>query len=954
MDGDEAGWVGDVVLTRRPGSARLRPVGDGRTLVASYAARGADARSSGGANLELLMRHLFVVRRLSLGALLVLALPSLTPSPSFSAAAWELLSGPVDAPAAQWGVCAIHDPLGHRMLLIDPESAGDLWSLSLRAGIQPQWQRSFIAGGLPEHRNGVSLVYDSARHRVLLFGGGTYVDERTTRMHADVWALSLRRGGGWTQLDPAPGPAPAARAGHLAVYDAHRDRMVVFSGITADSNLTDTWALELGGTPTWRRLEPAGSAPRPRYESAAVYDPWGRRMLIHAGYRYTEGQLDDTWALALGDAPRWDSLAVEGAPRRSALVAVVDSVRREMVVSSGYDTAWALSLDGPPVGRRLPMPGPGTWGRVKAGVYSPERWSLITYGSRWVPGDNACSELDLTTGLWRTLRPPAPPAFPLRQADAGLVVDSRTGAILQFGGPGLAYPDSSGGLVPVPGPFSFPAPAAEGWEALETRGERPTGTWKDWALAIDSRRNRWIMLGGGTQPLRGHRIDEVWELPVDEPRTWTRLPVTGALPQGRREFRVIYDPVRDRVLLFGGAEDEFGGSDRPRDIDDVWTLSLGTLTWSRVAVQGAPGGRRWPTVLYDARRDRMLVIAGYTSGFRQRIPRYDSWFLPLSSDEPTWQPLGSDAPSTVPPVLDSARDRLVLWSGDVAAWDLPLAAPGLWRPLEAAVMPPARRMLPATTYDPVQDRLGGFGGALTYAQGAWPSSAVTADLHAFRFSDEVAVDVRPGSADDVVPIRAHGMLEAAILASVSFSPDSVIVSSVTLAGAHACDSERGRGHLERRDVDHDGRADLVLRFPIDSLRLAQGDTVAMLWGETPNFEIHGRARVRVVPGEGRTMAGIERHAELGDLAFGPREFLLAPICPAVSGLRIRYALPAAGAAWMEVFDLAGRRVLARELDASAAGPQELVIERGALRPGVFLLRLTQGSRVLTARAVVLR
>jgi hypothetical protein len=56
---------------------------------------------------------------------------------------------------------------------------------------------------------------------------------------------------------------------------------------------------------------------------------------------------------------------------------------------------------------------------------------------------------------------------------------------------------------------------------------------------------------------------------------------------------------------------------------------------------------------------------------------------------------------------------------------------------------------------------------------------------------------------------------------------------------------------------------------------------------------------------------------------------------------------------LEMFDVAGRRVLERRFEAPALGRQSVAIGgNAAVRPGVYQLRLTQDGRVLHARACV--
>jgi len=75
--------------------------------------------------------------------------------------------------------------------------------------------------------------------------------------------------------------------------------------------------------------------------------------------------------------------------------------------------------------------------------------------------------------------------------------------------------------------------------------------------------------------------------------------------------------------------------------------------------------------------------------------------------------------------------------------------------------------------------------------------------------------------------------------------------------------------------------------------------------------------------------------------------------PVLGSPRLVYALPTSAPARIEVLDLAGRRVYERALDSSP-GEHIAAFDGVALAPGMYVLRLTQGSRSVTARAVVVR
>jgi len=70
----------------------------------------------------------------------------------------------------------------------------------------------------------------------------------------------------------------------------------------------------------------------------------------------------------------------------------------------------------------------------------------------------------------------------------------------------------------------------------------------------------------------------------------------------------VYDPLRDRIVIFGG-------KDATTHFSDVWSLSLaGTPTWSPlVPIGSTPQSREGHVAVYDPARDRMLVFGGRDS-----------------------------------------------------------------------------------------------------------------------------------------------------------------------------------------------------------------------------------------------------------------------------------------------------------------------------------------------------
>jgi hypothetical protein len=110
-----------------------------------------------------------------------------------------------------------------------------------------------------------------------------------------------------------------------------------------------------------------------------------------------------------------------------------------------------------------------------------------------------------------------------------------------------------------------------------------------------------------------------------------------------------------------------------------------------------------------------------------------------------------------------------------------------------------------------------------------------------------------------------------------------------------------------------------------------------------------------VPSQGRVVH-VTRPAA-GESAFGDHGLVMrgARPNPARQGWFVEFALPEDGPAELFVYDLTGRLVRKREVGGLGRGAH--VIDVGGttgLEPGVYLLRLEQGSHSATAKAVVLR
>jgi N-acetylneuraminic acid mutarotase len=150
-----------------------------------------------------------------------------------------------------------------------------------------------------------------------------------------------------------------------------------------------------------------------------------------------------------------------------------------------------------------------------------------------------------------------------------------------------------------------------------------------------------------------------------ETATWSELEITSA-PGPVARPGLLYDPVRDRVLMFGG---ESGGSIVN---DTLWALE--GSAWSEVEVDVSPPARSGHVFAWDVEHDRAVLtggvgrvlvpIAGGTSAEIAQLP--DVWTFDPDSDTWTDQDV-ADTPIYLNRAfaVDQATSTLVVFGGEL-------------------------------------------------------------------------------------------------------------------------------------------------------------------------------------------------------------------------------------------------------------------------------------------------
>ena len=225
-------------------------------------------------------------------------------------------------------------------------------------------------------------------------------------------------------------------------------------------------------------------------------------------------------------------------------------------------------------------------------------------------------------------------------------------------------------------------------------------------VIFDPPRNRLVLFAGTN---RTSDRNEVWVRSAAVGSTWSRLAIEGELPPGRENHTAIYDPLRERMIVFGGLS-------AVGMFNDVWALSLkGTPVWGRLGVHGQPPTSRHDHVaIYDPLLDRMLVWGGWDGAYKNEL-----WSLDLATG-PTWRLL--QVPGSTPrarrehsAVYDAASARIIMYGGwadtwlrDV--WSLSLSGAPQWDSVAAGGARPLAVSGHTAIYDRIRRRMVTCGG----------------------------------------------------------------------------------------------------------------------------------------------------------------------------------------------------------------------------------------------------
>lgn len=518
----------------------------------------------------------------------------------------------------------------------------------------------------PPARKGHAAVFDSARGKMVIFGGSAHVAGSTVSLN-DTWEWD---GVSWTQVNTTM--QPTARERHTMAYMLNRQETVMTGGTTGWS---ETWVFD-GTAGTWTQAVPAGPAPNLQSPTLTYDGPRGVSLLVGAAISAVE-----TWewdgTVWTQQAPPINPPAVYGHTAHQ-----VSLPGAPIIMFGGFDgmamSSATWQWDGSAkTWTALPVTGPA--GRLwTASAMDPLTGGLLLFGGNAENG-TASDTWRFDGTSWQRVGQGQPPG--------------RTSASFTMGPAGT--PILFGGLAYWP----FGNSNTWSWDGSEwtelTAAGGPSSRYSSEA-ALDTSRGQIVMFGG-IHGFDGSFLGDTWEF---DGAVWNQVTPTNS-PPPRAHHAMAYDRDRDVTVLHGGSSGgapftetwEYDGTTWTQrviaqpssmtvqamayDLGQGVCVLLGQNTfsgametwqydgtaWSQLATAIAPpNGDAELDLEYDEFRDTMVVIANDAVGA-------STWELDLAQATPTWSmatSVGSNPNVTYGAIAyDSVRQVVVQYGGHV-------------------------------------------------------------------------------------------------------------------------------------------------------------------------------------------------------------------------------------------------------------------------------------------------
>jgi len=587
-------------------------------------------------------------------------------------------------PSARYEAKMVWDPVLHRAVLFggltSPDSGtkqayelGDTWEWT-----GSRWVQRFLVHS-PSARAAESMVFDSKRNRVVIFGGRS----GKTNLN-DTWSYD---GNDWTQIPTATAPSVRELAG--AAYDSARDRIVLFGGtlqtypnnarLPTETALHDTW--EFDGT-NWQQILTDGPAIN---KARLEYDPV-RKQTIMLGYNSDLATVMYAWDPA---AAKWNQLTPATLPACGNEGALTWQSSNNTILYTGGVCASSLATEDT-------YEWDGTnWTKIEltsfAGSYfgsaltfDPDRGNAVLFGGAPGAGTLNATTFTYANKAWTAI---GDVNYPVPRSLFIFTTDPVHKIVYLYGG----LNDSTAF-------FDFWT-YQNGMFRPQVQSSQPSDCQNPIAT-FDIDRSKLVMLCS---------TSATWEF---DGTNWTQFDSTKTAPPGHRFSSLVYDETLKKTVFFGGYDGTY--------LNQTWTFD-GTA-WTQVKKNPAPS-RSHTAMWYDPILKKTVIYGGLGRlDPNGKLLRFDDMW---SFDGTGWTQI---KPASTPGMrygaqvaVNPANNHAILFGGirvDIDAnnnqvqvyaddtWDWDGTA---WTKINTASVPPPREN-GGLAFDPIRNELVMFGG----------------------------------------------------------------------------------------------------------------------------------------------------------------------------------------------------------------------------------------------------
>ncbi len=436
-------------------------------------------------------------------------------------------------------------------------------------------------------RKNAGVAIDVAGNRAFVFGGVWSGYPRDGGAYSVITKDDLRQFDGTRWSEVVSAHRPSSRSGAAMSWDGVSNQVLLFGGSDNVDAFSDTWVFTNGD---WEQRA-TGAAPHPsaRLNTRMAYDPLRHRVVLFGGQAMGPDDainLQDTWEW---DGTSWREVAVTGAlpPARGHHAMVFDPIRQRVMllggcqnfapIPKGSSLADQWEWDGAQWTQVTPM-GPRPGRRTAPSLsFDPGRNVVVLHGG--------FDDVDLSdTWEWNGQAWVERSLMPMPRSDFAFGQQAPRGEALLFGG----YVTAGG--VELGDTYRF---VGEHWQRVHTTGPTPPPRSGASLAYLDDTA---VLYGGRSgQTL----LSDMWTLKRGE-TAWRQRTGVGA-PVGRRQAAMGTDPIRKRIILFGGRNDT-------ALLDATW--SWDGSDWARLNPPQSPPARVDAMLLFDPVREELVLSGG--------------------------------------------------------------------------------------------------------------------------------------------------------------------------------------------------------------------------------------------------------------------------------------------------------------------------------------------------------